>query len=158
MTFDEFVAEWRKQVREYGGEVSQEAFDMAEQSWEIAFAAGAASRDAEVSRIVEKCHDFAAQHETDSGIIESDGKEIHFLREQRDQLQREVAELKSKLFDLTKQRDALSRMADSLEQERDQLHEQVAMLRIALFVIQDNSDDIGVIERALEALEKTEPK
>lgn len=36
MTFDEFVAEWRRQVREYGGGVPQEAIDMAEQVWEIA--------------------------------------------------------------------------------------------------------------------------
>ena len=67
MTFDEFVAEWRKQVREYGGEVSQEAFDMAEQSWEIAFAAGAASRDAELSecrnKAIEDCARMAAQGE-----------------------------------------------------------------------------------------------
>jgi hypothetical protein len=38
MTFEEFVAEWRKQVREYGGGVPQEAVDMAEQAWEIAAA------------------------------------------------------------------------------------------------------------------------
>lgn len=106
--------------------------------------AGAASRDAEVSRLVEKCHDFAAQHETDSRIIESDGKEIHFLREQCDEW---------------KSRTEFSfGVRDRLEQERNQLRDHVEMLRIALFVIQDNSDDIGVIERALEALEKTEPK
>lgn len=39
MTFDEFVTEWRKQVREYGSGVPQEAIDMAEQAWEIATAA-----------------------------------------------------------------------------------------------------------------------
>lgn len=67
MTFDEFVAEWRKQVREYGGGVSQEAFDMAEESWSIAFKAGSASRDAELSecrnKAIEDCARMAAQGE-----------------------------------------------------------------------------------------------
>jgi hypothetical protein len=36
MTFEEFVADWIKQVREYGSGVPQEAIDMAEQAWEIA--------------------------------------------------------------------------------------------------------------------------
>ena len=67
MTFDEFVAEWRKQVREYGGGVSQEACDMAEESWSIAFKAGAASRDAELSKCrnkaIEDCARMAAQGE-----------------------------------------------------------------------------------------------
>lgn len=36
MTFDEFVDEWRSQVREYGGCVPQEAIDMAEEAWQLA--------------------------------------------------------------------------------------------------------------------------
>ena len=137
MTF----AEWKE---DYGLVYEPNYCEGTEADCLAAFKAGAASRDAEVSRLVEKCHDFAAQHETDSGIIESDGKEIHFLREQRD-------EWKSRTeFSFV--------VRDRLEQERNQLREHVEMLRIALFVIQDNSDDIGVIERAIEALEKTEPK
>jgi len=39
----------------------------------------------------EHCRDFAAQAETDAGIIKSDGKEIHFLRQQlADHIKREV--------------------------------------------------------------------
>lgn len=36
MTLDEFVAQWRRYVREYGSGVPQEAIDMAEQAWETA--------------------------------------------------------------------------------------------------------------------------
>ena len=36
----------------------------------------------EVERLAEQCRDYAAQGETDQGIIKSDGKEIHYLRNQ----------------------------------------------------------------------------
>ena len=137
MTFDEWKEDYGLVHEPYYG-TGREADCLA------AFKAGAASRDAEVARLIELCHDCSAQQETDALIIKADRNEIHFLREQRDEW---------------KSRTEFSfGVRDRLEQERDQLHEQVAMLRIALFVIQDNSDDIGVIERALEALEKTEPK
>jgi len=41
-----------------------------------------AERDAEIARLSEHCRDFASQAETDAGIIKSDGKEIHYLRQQ----------------------------------------------------------------------------
>ena len=87
MTFDEFVAEWRKQVREYGGEVSQEAFDMAEQSWEIAFAAGAASRDAEVAEHIEEI--TALKEVIKHGDAQRE-RDMELAGEERDQLRAQI--------------------------------------------------------------------
>ncbi len=36
MTFEEFVAKWRQQMREYGSGVPREAIDMAEEAWKSA--------------------------------------------------------------------------------------------------------------------------
>ena len=41
---------------------------------------------AENNRLSEQCRDYAAQFETDQEIIKSSGKEIHFIRAQRDDL------------------------------------------------------------------------
>lgn len=47
----------------------------------------------ENERLAESCRDFAAQFETDQGIIKGGGKEIHFLREQIAKLEQEVLTL-----------------------------------------------------------------
>jgi hypothetical protein len=44
---------------------------------------------AEVERLAEQCRDFAAQAETDAGVIKADGKEIHYLRERIAELERQ---------------------------------------------------------------------
>lgn len=63
MTFDEFVAEWRRQVREYGSGVPQEAIDMAEQAWEVATEAervAAELRCAKTPVLIEGHHEYTA--------------------------------------------------------------------------------------------------
>jgi hypothetical protein len=65
----------------------------------------------ERDRLAEECRDFAAQHETDAGIIKASGKEIHFLRDRRDDLVAALEEankvIEMKNFDMRTLRDAL---------------------------------------------------
>ncbi len=49
---------------------------------------------AENTRLSESCRDFAAQGETDAAIIKEDGREIHFLRTQRDELLSALKEIR----------------------------------------------------------------
>jgi len=106
------------------------------------YLAGAASRDAEVAELKEDATDFHGQ--------------INRLTEWNNNLVSHRDELKSELFDLTKQRDALSRIADTLEQERDQLREQVTLLRDA--ILNRMSSENHWPEYIIEALADTEPK
>jgi len=65
-TFEEFAAEWFRQVTENGDSVSQEAIDMAQQAWEIATNA---EREA-CAKLAEDRHDA---WERGDGLNDADG-------------------------------------------------------------------------------------
>lgn len=114
--------------------------------FDLGYEKGKASRDAEVAELKEDATDFHGQ--------------INRLTEWNNNLVSHRDELKSELFDLTKQRDALSRIADTLEQERDQLREQVTLLRDGLKraddLLRHSYDHVSPLIR--EALAATAPK
>jgi len=68
----------------------------------------------QLEKIQEHCRDYAAQAETDAGIIKADGKEIHFLRQQ--------------LAFATQERNGYREAQDLACEERDELRQQVTLL------------------------------
>lgn len=68
----------------------------------------------QLEKIQEHCRDYAAQAETDAGIIKADGKEIHFLRQQS-------------AF-ATQERNGYREAQDLACEERDELRQQVTLL------------------------------
>ena len=68
----------------------------------------------QLEKIQEHCRDYAAQAETDAGIIKADGKEIHFLRQQ--------------FAFATQERNGYREAQDLACEERDELRQQVTLL------------------------------
>lgn len=68
----------------------------------------------QLEKIQEHCRDYAAQAETDAGIIKADGKEIHSLRQQ--------------FAFATQERNGYREAQDLACEERDELRQQVTLL------------------------------